>query len=125
MGTNQIAELSELENKKINILLDDDDESTIREYYNLRQRLDTYAKDMRDVINHPVYCLQFMQPGRLVKVRYLNHDFGWGAVVNYSKRMRSKVSNKPTPFPGRFHSDKLYRAARNFLLRNPTLLTSL
>lgn len=70
-----------------------DDEVIVREYYELRQKLDMYAKDMRDVINHPSYCLKFMQPGRLVKVKYGNHDFGWGAVVAYSRRARGKVSN--------------------------------
>ena len=45
---------------------------------------------MRDVINHPNYSLQFMQPGRLVKVRYKDYDFGWGAVVNYSQRRPAK-----------------------------------
>jgi ATP-dependent RNA helicase DOB1 len=71
-----------------------DDEATVREYYDLRQKLDMYAKDMRDVINHPSYCLKFMQPGRLVRVKYQDHDFGWGAVVNYQKRLpaRGKVS---------------------------------
>lgn len=74
-------ELQDLKNEKAQLVIED--ESTVREYYDLRQSLDQYAKDMRDVINHPNYCLQFMQPGRLVKVSY---DFGWGAVVNYSKR---------------------------------------
>jgi len=63
-----------------------EDESIVREYYGLRQSLDQYTKDMRDVINHPNYCLQFMQPGRLVKIKHQSFDFGWGAVVNYSKR---------------------------------------
>ena len=70
-----------------------DDVATVRVYYDLRQKLDMYGKDMRDVINHPSYCLKFMQPGRLVKVKYGKHDFGWGAVVAYSKRARGKVSN--------------------------------
>lgn len=34
-----------------------------------------------------------MQPGRLVKVNYRNHDFGWGAVVNYQKRFREDVGH--------------------------------
>jgi ATP-dependent RNA helicase DOB1 len=67
-----------------------DDEATVREYYDLRQKLDTYAKDMKDVINHPSYCLKFMQPGRLVRVKYQNHDFGWGAVVNYQRRLPAR-----------------------------------
>ncbi|KAL7273037.1 ATP-dependent RNA helicase mtr4 [Rhizina undulata] len=81
-------ELGELESEKANMLIED--EGTVREYYELRQKLDGYAKDMRDVINHPNHCLQFMQPGRLVKVKYQNYDFGWGVVVAYSKRMRGK-----------------------------------
>lgn len=45
---------------------------------------------MREVINHPNYSLRFMQPGRLVKVIYQEHDFGWGVVVNYSQRRPGK-----------------------------------
>lgn len=62
------------------------DESIIREYHDLRKQLDTYTQDMRDVINHPNYCLQFMQSGRLVRIKYMNNDFGWGAVVNFTAR---------------------------------------
>ncbi|KIM93010.1 hypothetical protein OIDMADRAFT_208362 [Oidiodendron maius Zn] len=62
------------------------DEATVKEYYELRQQITTYSGDMRDVINHPNYCLQFMQPGRLVHIKYLDHDFGWGAVVKYTPR---------------------------------------
>ena len=65
-------------------------EGTIREYYNLRKQLNTYTKDMRDVINHPNYCLQFMQSGRLVRIKYMDHDFGWGAVVNFTARKPGK-----------------------------------
>ena len=66
------------------------DEGTIREYYDLRKQLDTYTRDMRDVINHPNYCLQFMQSGRLVRIKYMDHDFGWGAVVNFTPRKPGK-----------------------------------
>jgi ATP-dependent RNA helicase DOB1 len=62
------------------------DEPIIKDYYDLRQHLSTYTKDMREVINHPNYCLQFMQPGRLVKIKHLDYDFGWGAVVNFTPR---------------------------------------
>ena len=67
-----------------------EDESIIREYYDLRQKLDIYTKDMRNVITHPNYCLQFMQPGRLVRIKYKEHDFGWGAVVNFTMRKPMK-----------------------------------
>jgi ATP-dependent RNA helicase DOB1 len=66
------------------------DEATIREYYDLRQQLTSYTKEMRDIINHPNYCLQFMQPGRLVHIKYLDYDFGWGAVVKFTPRRPGK-----------------------------------
>ena len=66
------------------------DEGIIREYYDLRKQLDTHSKDMRDVINHPNYCLQFMQSGRLVRIKHNDNDFGWGAVVNFTPRKPSK-----------------------------------
>lgn len=68
-------------------------QALIQEYHELRRQIDVYRDDMRDTINHPNYCLPFMQPGRLVKVKYQDHDFGWGAVVNYSSR-RSNVKQQ-------------------------------
>jgi ATP-dependent RNA helicase DOB1 len=83
-----ILGLHDLETERVNTTITD--EPAIREYYNLRQQLDTLTKDMRDVIMHPNFCLPFLQPGRLVKVKYKNHDFGWGAVVNFTNRKPSK-----------------------------------
>lgn len=42
------------------------------------------------MINHPNYCLQFMQSGRLVRIKHNDYDFGWGAVVNYLPVNQSK-----------------------------------
>ncbi|KAF3160660.1 ATP-dependent RNA helicase mtr4, variant 2 [Orbilia oligospora] len=81
-------ELQEIDAERHAIQIED--EGTIREYFDLRQQLDTYGQQMRDVVNHPNYCLQFMQPGRLVRVKHKGVDFGWGAVVNYSKRIKGK-----------------------------------
>ncbi|KAH7061359.1 ATP-dependent RNA helicase DOB1 [Macrophomina phaseolina] len=80
--------LNELEHEKAGIQIQD--ESTIREYYDLRQQLNQYTKDMRDVITHPNYCLQFMQSGRLVRIKHKDYDFGWGAVVNFTHRKPGK-----------------------------------
>ena len=81
-------QLHNLETQRSNMEISD--EGMIREYYDLRKQLDTYTKDMRDVINHPNYCLQFMQSGRLVRIKYMDHDFGWGAVVNFTPRKPGK-----------------------------------
>ncbi|KAF2086112.1 putative ATP dependent RNA helicase [Saccharata proteae CBS 121410] len=81
-------QLNEMEMEKASISIPD--ESTIRDYYELRQQLNTYMKDMRDVITHPNYCLQYMQPGRLVRIKHKDVDFGWGAVVNFTKQKLKK-----------------------------------
>ncbi|KAI9801397.1 MAG: ATP-dependent RNA helicase mtr4 [Sarcosagium campestre] len=81
-------QLRALENERAE--LDIEDEPTIRDYFELRKQIDVYAKDMREVVNHPNYALQFMQPGRLVSIKFMDYDFGWGAVVNFSERRQSK-----------------------------------
>ncbi|KAF2759824.1 antiviral helicase [Pseudovirgaria hyperparasitica] len=80
--------LHRLESEKAS--MDIPDENTVRDYYDLRQQLDIYTQDMRDVITHPNYCLQFLQAGRLVRVKYKDYDFGWGAVVNFMERKPAK-----------------------------------
>ncbi|KAG5645942.1 hypothetical protein DXG03_004732 [Asterophora parasitica] len=71
------------------------DEGLVSEYYEYRQQLDQMAADFREVITHPAYSLPFLQPGRLVKVKYQKLDFGWGVIVNYQKRLPPK--NRPMP----------------------------
>ncbi|MCJ1260882.1 ATP-dependent RNA helicase mtr4 [Lobaria immixta] len=84
-------ELHDLETQRASIEIAD--EGTIREYYELRQQLTTYTKDVRDVISHPNYCLQFMQAGRLVRIKHKDFDFGWGAVIGYTEVKHSKEQN--------------------------------
>ncbi|KAL1687663.1 rRNA-processing arch domain-containing protein [Schizophyllum commune] len=69
------------------------DEHLIAEYYDCRQQLDQLGEDFRQVITHPTYSLPFLQPGRLIKVKYKKLDFGWGVVINYQKRLPPK--NRP------------------------------
>lgn len=88
-------DLLDLQLEKDNMAIDD--EATIKEYYDLRQQLTTYTKDMRDVINHPNYCLQFMQPGRVVHIKFEDQDFGWGAVVKFTPRRPAKGQTSDYP----------------------------
>lgn len=75
-------ELAELEQKRNDTIIDQ--ESEIKEYYDLRQNISTYTDQMKAIITHPQYLLKFLQSGRLVKVKYKDYDFGWGAVVNWT-----------------------------------------
>ncbi|EXJ58711.1 hypothetical protein A1O7_06140 [Cladophialophora yegresii CBS 114405] len=88
-------ELQQLEAEKSAMVISD--ESNIRAYYELRKQLDVYAEDMRMVIVHPNYCLPFMQPGRLVEIKDGGHDFGWGAVLNFSRRSQGRSTEKLAP----------------------------
>uniref|UniRef100_A0A0K3CKK7 BY PROTMAP: gi/647394422/emb/CDR35651.1/ RHTO0S01e04082g1_1 [Rhodosporidium toruloides] n=1 Tax=Rhodotorula toruloides TaxID=5286 RepID=A0A0K3CKK7_RHOTO len=86
-------ELRLLDEQRASIVIPDED--NIADYYDLRQQLDILNKDLRDVLNHPTYALPFLQPGRLVRVKHEDLDFGWGVVVNYQKRVGAK--GKPLP----------------------------
>lgn len=90
-------ELRDLENQRESF--DIADESIVRDCYDLRQQLKTFTQDMRDVINHPNYSLQFMQSGRLVKVKHRDNDFGWGAVVNFTSVKPGKDQNQEAMRP--------------------------
>ncbi|EJD07908.1 antiviral helicase [Fomitiporia mediterranea MF3/22] len=86
-------ELKALEEKKASMKIPD--EKLVAEYYEYRTQLDQMGADFREVITHPTYSLPFLQPGRLVKVRYQKLDFGWGVIINYQKRLPPK--NRPGP----------------------------
>ena len=67
------------------------DEPAVAEYYDLRQQLEQMYNDFRAAITHPSYTLPFLQPGRLVKIKHENLEFGWGIILNYQKRQPPKV----------------------------------
>ncbi|KAJ2965863.1 hypothetical protein NQ176_g10417 [Zarea fungicola] len=83
------------------------DEATIKDYYQIRQQLNTYTRDMRSVIQLPNYSLDFLQPGRLVQIYNPKEspdnvagglDFGWGVIVNHYPR-RSPKLGEPEHIP--------------------------
>lgn len=84
--------LQEMQEKRANMSIPD--EGTIREYYDLRKQLNSFAGEVRDVITHPNYSLPFLQVGRLVQVEHRGLDFGWGTVINYKKRTAQKGSTE-------------------------------
>lgn len=85
-------ELHELEVERQNMEIED--ESIIRDYYDLRKQLNIYTQDMRDVMQHPNYSLPYLQPGRLVDVQYGDFWFGWAAVCNFQERGQDRGSTK-------------------------------
>ncbi|KAA0703745.1 Superkiller viralicidic activity 2-like 2 [Triplophysa tibetana] len=66
-------------------------EESVVTYYKIRQQLVKLGKEIEDFIHKPRYCLPFLQPGRLVRVQKNDLDFGWGVVVNFSKKANVKA----------------------------------
>jgi hypothetical protein len=87
---NAFAELKDVEAEREAMVIPD--EELVAEYHTLRAQLDTLRGDFREIITHPAYALPFLQPGRLITVKFKEHDFGWGVLVNYSKRPPLKES---------------------------------
>ncbi|XP_031715908.1 exosome RNA helicase MTR4 isoform X2 [Anarrhichthys ocellatus] len=66
-------------------------------YFKIRQQLAKLGKEIQEFTHKPKYCLPFLQPGRLVKVKNEDADFGWGVVVNFSKKTNVKTSTDSEP----------------------------
>ncbi|CAM1510560.1 Fc.00g008950.m01.CDS01 [Cosmosporella sp. VM-42] len=99
-------ELMSLQQKRDGMTIPD--EATIKDYYQIRQQLSIFTKDMRTVIQHPDHCLEFLQPGRAVQIFYPIEsigsladggvDFGWGVIVDRLSRQQTKMG-EPAHIP--------------------------
>ncbi|MCO5599930.1 hypothetical protein L7F22_054037 [Adiantum nelumboides] len=78
-------------------------EEETNEYFGLHKQLDELNQNFREITTHPDYSLTFLQPGRLVKIKYEDIDFGWCCVVNYQKK-HSAAKGKPAASPESEHS---------------------
>ncbi|WPG98375.1 ATP-dependent RNA helicase [Acrodontium crateriforme] len=89
-------ELMELEQARADMIIDE--EADVKEYYNIRQSLDTYGAEMKAIMTHPQYIMKFLQAGRLVKIKYKDYDFGWGSVVNF-QQVKPNRNQTPESIP--------------------------
>lgn len=81
--------VKDLESKRDAILIENED--AVTNYYKLRQQIKKLEKEMQQYITKPVFCVPFLQPGRIVKVEHNDDNFGWGCIVNYQKKTNQKV----------------------------------
>nr|XP_006825596.1 PREDICTED: superkiller viralicidic activity 2-like 2-like [Saccoglossus kowalevskii] len=88
-----IDKLKKLEKDYNGVVIPNED--SVESYYKIRQQLDKLGKEVQRFINLPKYCLPYLQPGRLVRVRNDDEDFSWGVVVNFQKK--ANQSNKSNP----------------------------
>ncbi|TID17196.1 hypothetical protein CANINC_004055 [Pichia inconspicua] len=69
-----------------------DDFETVREFYDLNKQLSNYKEDCRKIITHPSNILGHLKPGRMIKVKVGDQDYGWGIVISYSKFDNKRVN---------------------------------
>ncbi len=86
-------------------------EETVEEYYRLREQLRKLRKLFIDTMNQPIYCLPFLQPGRLVRIRDNDTDWGWGVVVNFQKTQKDNKDSKALGSGGQYIVDVLLNCA--------------
>nr|XP_019937605.1 PREDICTED: superkiller viralicidic activity 2-like 2 [Paralichthys olivaceus] len=77
--------------------IDIPNEESVVTYFKIRQQLAKLGKEIQEFIHKPKYCLPFLQPGRLVKVKNEDADFGWGVIVNFCKKSNVKTITDSEP----------------------------
>ncbi|KAF9887865.1 ATP-dependent RNA helicase mtr4 [Aspergillus nanangensis] len=102
-------ELQELEEKRLNMAISD--EGTIREYYDLRKQLKQFKEDMQTVTSHPDYCLSYIVPGRLLRIKHKDVEFGWAVAVNCKQRRPAKNSTEELSDHQKYVVDVLLKIA--------------
>ncbi|GIY46216.1 exosome RNA helicase MTR4 [Caerostris extrusa] len=73
-------------------------EEDLDTYYKIKNKLSALSEEYHAYIIQPEYCVPFFQPGRLVKVKNGDDDFGWGMIINYQKKTMSVGPNKESVY---------------------------
>ncbi|CAG8617004.1 14580_t:CDS:10 [Gigaspora rosea] len=85
-------EISKLEGEFL--MIEIPQEELVSQYHNLRLLQDEFEKQVRDIIFKPEHCLNYLNRGRVVKVKFNGVDFGWGVVVRYDELARQDPFDK-------------------------------
>lgn len=94
-------QLKELKIERDSMVIEE--EESLKDYYNLLRQHQSLKNDVRDIVFSPKYCLPFLQPGRLVKIRLLGDDkmpsfsteerVTWGVILNF-ERVKGSAEGK-------------------------------
>jgi len=76
--------VKELEEKVANMTVPMEDE--VSSYARLRDQLTSLGQEFHTWLTKPMYIVPFLQPGRLVRVKSGDQEFGWGALVNMKRQ---------------------------------------
>ena len=102
----------------------------VAEYVLLQELVVAAREALRALWCQPVYMLPFLNAGRLVRVRATVKDgreWGWGAIVSYTRRERKKVAGKRRDDddndPTAYTIDVLLRATSTSIAPTPSRST--
>ncbi|KAF0989817.1 hypothetical protein HZS_1505, partial [Henneguya salminicola] len=63
----------------------------LQTYVKLTNELTTLQKEQAIFLANPKTLLPFLQPGRLLRIKTLKHDFGWGCIVRIDRNCSIKA----------------------------------
>ncbi|EAL69567.1 DEAD/DEAH box helicase [Dictyostelium discoideum AX4] len=101
-----VDKCDQMEQEKKEIIIRD--ETSVTEYSSIKAQLAKLREAMRDFINQPTYVQPFLTAGRIVRIREGSTDWGYGVILNFSKR--------PIKSSGSGVSDKSFEVIADILL---------
>lgn len=94
-------QLKELKMERDSMVIEE--EESLKDYYNLLQQYRSLKNDVRDIVFSPKYCLPFLQPGRLARIRIVGDDkmpsfsgeeqVTWGVIISF-ERVKGSAEGK-------------------------------
>lgn len=84
-------EYFEVKEKISTITIDNEDD--IKDYYETREQIEEFGKEIQTVITHPTHIVPYLQPGRLIHVKINGVDFDWGVIVSFDRRKTPKAAS--------------------------------
>ncbi|KAK0741839.1 rRNA-processing arch domain-containing protein [Apiosordaria backusii] len=113
-------ELTALQEEKDSMMIPD--ESTVKDYYQLREQLKDLTKDMVSVIHHPSNCMEFMQPGRVLQIQTPEGvEFGWGVLFDTVARKAPRQGEPDYPPQEQYFCDVLLKLSKDSKQFNPAV----
>ncbi len=73
-----------------------DEENAVSEYHSWLEMSRTVSRELNAGVMRPLYCVPFLQVGRMVHVQSGDVMWGWGCIVNF----RSSKFNRKSPSSG-------------------------
>lgn len=79
MKGNLVQKLTEFKSIKV------EDEAIIKKKQDLKGKSDKIKEEIRKIVVKPENIVPFLVPGRLIRIKTPQYDWGWGVLVSFCK----------------------------------------